>query len=202
MPDIRAQRDLLAIGLASLVFLLLAWFSLGTWLRAILGVPFLGFLPGYVAISALWPAGRALDWPARIGLSIGLSVAVVTLVGLLMLGLGLRSHLDEPYYHVVDDRMYEDFVWVRDNVGAEYRTAVLNTGDAWAFAPLTGKYVFAAEAVPHYTAEGRSAMAFLASDAKDSLWLRDHGISIVYTPGDVLNEDLELVHERVYVVRQ
>ncbi len=52
--------------------------------RWILGSAFVLFIPGYVAVEALFPKGRELDGIERLALSVGLSLALVPLVGLLL----------------------------------------------------------------------------------------------------------------------
>jgi uncharacterized membrane protein len=51
-------------------------------IRTILGLPFVLFFPGYSLISALYPEKTALGRMERLALSIGLSLAVVPLIGL------------------------------------------------------------------------------------------------------------------------
>jgi hypothetical protein len=53
-------------------------------LRWVLGSVFVLFMPGYVAVEALFPKGGELDGLERFALSIGLSLALVPLVGLLL----------------------------------------------------------------------------------------------------------------------
>lgn len=50
--------------------------------RAALGLPFVLFTPGYALITALFPRRSALDAVERVALSVGLSFAVVALLGL------------------------------------------------------------------------------------------------------------------------
>jgi len=52
--------------------------------RWVLGSVFVLLLPGYVAIDALFPKGREMEAIERLALSIGLSIALVPLVGLLL----------------------------------------------------------------------------------------------------------------------
>ena len=52
--------------------------------RWVLGSLFVLFIPGYVAVEALFPKGRELDGIERLALSVGLSLALVPLVGLLL----------------------------------------------------------------------------------------------------------------------
>jgi len=52
--------------------------------RWILGSMFVFFIPGYVTVEALFPKGRELSGIERLALSIGLSLALVPLIGLLL----------------------------------------------------------------------------------------------------------------------
>jgi uncharacterized membrane protein len=51
-------------------------------LRAVLVLPLLLFIPGYLLVAALFPARGDLDDIERVALSFGLSIAVVPLIGL------------------------------------------------------------------------------------------------------------------------
>ena len=53
-------------------------------LRWIVGSIFVLFLPGYVTIQALFPEGKELDNIERFALTIGLSLAITPLIGLLL----------------------------------------------------------------------------------------------------------------------
>lgn len=53
-------------------------------IRWVLGSVFVLFIPGYVTVEALFPRGRELDSIERFALSVGLSLALVPLVGLLL----------------------------------------------------------------------------------------------------------------------
>lgn len=52
--------------------------------RYILGSVFVLFIPGYVTVEALFPKGREMDGIERFALSVGLSLALVPLIGLLL----------------------------------------------------------------------------------------------------------------------
>ena len=52
--------------------------------RWVLGAVFVLFIPGYVTVEALFPRGRELDGIERFALSVGLSLALVPLIGLLL----------------------------------------------------------------------------------------------------------------------
>lgn len=53
-------------------------------LRWIVGSVFVLFLPGYTSVQALFPSSRDLDDIERVALSIGLSLAITPLIGLLL----------------------------------------------------------------------------------------------------------------------
>ncbi|WP_029505259.1 DUF1616 domain-containing protein [Lachnoclostridium phytofermentans] len=72
------------------LLLVIVFFS--DFLRIILGLPFALFLPGYLLMAVLFPEKDEFDGSARIALSIGLSIIIVPLIGLLLnyLSSGIR----------------------------------------------------------------------------------------------------------------
>ncbi|NKQ39577.1 MAG: DUF1616 domain-containing protein [Methanosarcinales archaeon] len=69
--------------LFTLVFLIVPPFN-ETFIRIILGIPMVIFIPGYVLIIALFPKKTDLCSIERLGLSIGLSTTIVPLIGLIL----------------------------------------------------------------------------------------------------------------------
>jgi uncharacterized membrane protein len=70
------------IVLASLLLIFALALPHGNILRIVFGLPFLLFLPGYSLVSALWVKQSELEPLERVGFSLGLSLAIVPLVGL------------------------------------------------------------------------------------------------------------------------
>jgi len=68
----------------STVAVVLAGSDTLTPLRWFLGTVFVLFLPGYVTVEVLYPEERALTPLERLALSVGLSLAIVPLLGLLL----------------------------------------------------------------------------------------------------------------------
>lgn len=80
----RYLDDLIAIWAASAVLLALIALLPESPLRIALGLPFVLFFPGYTLIAALYPRRDDLDGIERLALSLGLSLAVVPLIGLVL----------------------------------------------------------------------------------------------------------------------
>jgi len=78
----RIESDLLAIDVLTLLLIFLIITSLASWLRTILGFPFILFFPGYVITATLFPAKETISNSTRLALSIGLSIIAVILIGL------------------------------------------------------------------------------------------------------------------------
>lgn len=73
---------IIVVVLASLLLIFALALPDGNILRIVFGLPFLLFLPGYSLVSALWTKKSELGMLERIGFSLGLSIAMVPLVGL------------------------------------------------------------------------------------------------------------------------
>jgi uncharacterized membrane protein len=82
----KLPADLLIISvlvLFAFVFALTPVFE-GTFIKIVLGLPLVLFIPGYALLAALFPKKNDLGAIERFALSFGLSIAVVSLLGLLL----------------------------------------------------------------------------------------------------------------------
>ncbi len=80
----RFLDDLIAIGIATAALLAAVFLLPHSPVRVVLGLPFVLFFPGYALIAALYPRKDDLDGVERLALSLGLSLAVVPLIGLVL----------------------------------------------------------------------------------------------------------------------
>jgi len=156
-------------------------------------------------------AGAGLAWMAKLGFTLGSPVLTFftrnagKLVSFVLIfaifAFAIPERLDINYYKIINDTEYQDFIWIRDNVGTEYGKAVLDPWKANAFAPITGKKVYARlHAFP--LPRDEEARAFLGAGCTDSEFLRKNDISIVYTYGECRNPDLTKLKERIYLFRE
>lgn len=84
LNKIEVERDLVIIGVLTLILILIVPCFSTTWLRTVLGLPFILFFPGYTLTAALFPRKEGLSGIERLALSFGLSIAIVPLIGLIL----------------------------------------------------------------------------------------------------------------------
>ncbi len=82
LTEVKVDKDLLAVNGLSVALILAIVLVPDSPLRTALGLPFVLFFPGYTLICGLFPGKKDLGGVERLALSIGLSLAVVPLVGL------------------------------------------------------------------------------------------------------------------------
>ena len=80
----RIEGDLVLLNLLVLALVFATLFFPSNVARIILGLPFVLFFPGFALVAALYPAKDQLDGVQRLALSLGLSIAVVVLIGLVL----------------------------------------------------------------------------------------------------------------------
>lgn len=87
MPHVlklKMERDLFWINLLGILLIVIIGLFPTSFIRILIGVPFILFFPGYTLVCALFPRRHELDEIERVALSIGLSISVVPLLGLLL----------------------------------------------------------------------------------------------------------------------
>ncbi len=130
----------------------------------------------------------------NIGKILCLALVVLTLV------IAIPARQSTYYYHMIDERDYEAFVWMKDNISDDYEKAILDPWKATAFVAVTGKTVLTRiHAVDKPSDE--EAYEFLRGGSVDTIFLRENGISIVYTGTPPQNPDLVEVRKNIYLLK-
>jgi uncharacterized membrane protein len=83
-PGIRLGNGLILLNLLDCILVFVIIFSPSNVLRIILVIPFLLFFPGYALITAIFPGKEEIGGVERVVLSSGLSIVVVSLIGLIL----------------------------------------------------------------------------------------------------------------------
>jgi hypothetical protein len=140
--------------------------------------------------------GGANPLPAKV---IGYVLCLV-LIGATM-ATTLPKRQDTPYYHMINKQDYEAFVWIGNNVGEGYNKAILDPWKATSFSAITQKNVYTRiHARPEPS--DQEAAQFLKGGCTDTDFLRENGISIVYTRESCSNPDLVEIREWVYILEE
>lgn len=199
----------LILGLLAILVMLVTYFTLHYGLLTLYerGLMYMMLMIGIVAGAGLMGV-RKLRLPERINRlvipplftqNVG-RVLCLALIGV-TLAIAIPNRLDTPYYHMINDREYEDFSWIRDNVSQDYSKAILDPWKATPFYAITEKRIFSRiHAYPKPSDE--EARKFLSDNCTDTTFLRENGISIVYTPLNCDNPDLVEVKPRIYLLKK
>ncbi len=207
----------LVIGLVVLLEMLALFYTLhyGNSMLYLRGLLFAMLMMSIIAGAGLMEL-RKLELPWLTGLRLKKPLilqAAGILLCLIFIGATLASAIPDrqaiPYYHMIDKADYEAFVWIKENVDASYQKAILDPWKATAFTAITEKYVYTRiHEAP--LAKDEEAYAFLRSGSSNTTFLRENGISIIYTrvfdgsqnpeftPD---NPDLVEVRKNIYLLR-
>ena len=140
---------------------------------------------------------QRLRIPSLITRNLG-AILCLALIGII-LAQGIPEHQRTPYYHMINGQDYEVFVWIRENVGEKYDKAILDPWKATAFTAITQKHVFTRiHDFPKPSDD--EAYKFLSDNCADTAFLRENGISIIYTQENCNNPSLIKIRENVYLL--
>jgi hypothetical protein len=198
----------LVLGLLALLLILVVRYSFhyGDDTMYFRGLHYMMLMMSIVAGAGLMlvrkirlPAGLAerLKLPSLLTDNVGNLICVI-LIGLtLYIAIPNRQHT--PYYRMINQTDYQEFVWIKENVSAEYSRAILDPWKATAFTAITGRQVLTRiGAAP--TVKDVEVVNFLNGGCRDTAYLRSNDISLVYTPVRVNNPDLVQVRQYVYLL--
>ena len=210
----------LIFGSLALLLMLVTFFVFHYGIEIIYGR---GFMYTMLMMSIVAGAGlkgiRTLKIPARftgwmktplLTQNVG-NILCVALIGL-TLATVIPIRQNTPYYHMIDEQDYQAFVWIRDNVSDSYQKAILDPWKGWPFSAITQEDVYTAiKGYPKPSDE--EAYAFLEGGSSNTTFLRENGISVVYTrvsdrsgKGNIEyssdNPDLVEVAKNIYLLKE
>ncbi len=203
------QNYSLIFGLLLLLLMLVVFFTFhyGISIMYERGLMFMMLMVGIVAGAGLMAVKNlrlpeSLNSIARVSKYtryVGWSLCVILVGVTLFIAIPDRHEL--PYYHMIDDKEYEDFVWIRDNVDEGYDKAILDPWKVTPFTVITG--------IPGYsrihtapTEKDVQARIFLDGGCGNTTFLKENGISLVYCPGGCSNPDLVEIREGIFVLKK
>jgi len=199
----------LVLGLLALVVMLTTFFTFhyGVTIMYYRGLMYTMLMMSVVAGAGLMGV-KELRLPVKV--AAWLKAPLITknagnILCLVFIGLSLAmcipSHLNEPYYHMIDEQDYEAFVWIRENVDNGYEKAILDPWKGTAFAAIAERYVYA-KILAYPQSRDREAYEFLQGGCSDTDYLKENGISIIYTRWECSNPDLVEVRKNIYLLKE
>lgn len=196
----------LIFGLLALLVMLVVYYTFhyGVEIMYFRSLTYMMLLMGIVAGAGLMGV-RKFRLPVRFSAWLKAPLIIQNILCLALIALTLimviPERQDTPYYHMIDREDYEAFVWIKDNVDEGYDKAILDPWKATAFTAVTEKEIYTRiHTAP--TAKDNKAYAFLNNGCTNTTFLRENGISIVYTKKGCQNPDLVEVRKNVYLLRE
>jgi len=128
---------------------------------------------------------------------------VIAIILLIAIALSLQQHFSEQYYHVIDEREYQDFLWIRDNTQKD-AIVLLDPWKARALPAIAERKVLSVTPFGPNTDIldfNKEITNFLDSNCSDTQFLRQYNVSVVYSENGCKNEDLIKVRERIYTIK-
>jgi hypothetical protein len=208
----------LVLGLLALLLMLVTYFTFNYGFQPLYtrGLMYMMLIMSIVAGAGLTTV-KNLKLPAS--LSIRLKVPFITqnvgrilclILIIVILVIGIQDHLDTPYYYMIDRQDYESFSWIKTNVSQNYDKAILDPWKATACTALTGKHIYTRLHTRPLDRD-MEAYSFLRGGSTNTTFLRENGISIIYTRvqdgagnnnyvSD--NPDLVKLAENIYVLKK
>lgn len=195
----------LILGLSALVLMLVVFFRFHYGLAILYerGLTYMLLMLGIIAgAGLLWV--RTIKFPGKstgehrsfLSKNLG-NILCLVLIGI-TLAVSIPSRLNTHYYHMIDHEDYQAFAWIRDNIGEDYDVALVDPWKATAFTAITQKNV--RRAIFQYRKPVDNIIRqFLRGGCRDTAFLRDNGISMVYSQLSCNNPDLVEVRKNVYL---
>ncbi|RLI95763.1 MAG: hypothetical protein DRO99_05390 [Candidatus Aenigmatarchaeota archaeon] len=127
------------------------------------------------------------------------AIYMVFLVAVLAIGL---SHFYQwPYYHIITDSNYNDFVFIKENTPGD-AIVLMDPWKANAFPSIGERYIYGR--IPpgpssFFGKRNANAGAFFAGKCANTRFLEGNNITVVYSPVKCENEDLDNPRGMIYL---
>ena len=127
------------------------------------------------------------------------NILCLILIGLILY-IAIPARQNTPYYHMIDEEDYQTFIWIKKDIDSSYDKAILPPWKGAAFTATTGRKVYShTTAFP--TSTDMEAYNFLRGGCQDTAFMKNNGISIVYTRWGCNNPDLVELRKNVYLLK-
>lgn len=128
--------------------------------------------------------------------------APITLAGILIILVVITvvpQRQSTQFYQMIDECDYQAFCWIKDTYEIHDIKALIDPWKGTAFTAVTGLRV-TSRIIMAPTKIDYEIYEFLNNECRDTAFLIDNDISLVYTRQRCINPDLVKVHDNVYIV--
>lgn len=161
------------------------------------------YLPLFLFMSIIAAVGylKVLDLKKYIGkYSVLILVIFLATAGVL----AIKQNLETDYYRIIDEHDYENFIWIKENTESN-SIVLLDPIKARALVPIAERRVYAV--MPFGPTEEQlglvmKANQFLKENCKNTSFLIENNIDIVYTEHMCENANLIAIHEDTYLFKR
>lgn len=205
----RKKDYTLVLGLLIILVMLMVMYTFNYGLHDMYGrgLTYMMLMMSVVAGAGLMGV-RRFKLPARLTTWLRVSfikenvgnILCLALIGLIIV-MAIPARQNTRYYQMIDQQDYQAFVWIRDNIGDGYKKAIVDPQKGIPFMAVTEKEVYSAiKAYPKPS--DKVASQFLRDGSSNTDFLRENGISIVYSREEINNPDLTEVRDNIYLLNE
>jgi len=199
----------LVLGLLVLLIILYSFFTFGYGINLLYyrGLIYLMLLLSIVAGAGLMSVKNS-KLPTflinkfkilHFGSSVGYILCPILIFLILCAAIPVRQNI--LYYHMIDEPDFQAFIWIRDNLDSSYKKAILDPWKGAAFTAITGRNVYTLIQLRTLPID-KKAYSFLRDGCKDTSFLENNGISIIYTRDECDNPELVEVKDNIYLFEE
>lgn len=188
-PEILYERGWLYLGMFMAI---MAGYGVAYYLRSI---------PALTRKATMLLPRISSNWSYIILVGIGVAVIAASITT------GLVSKEREQYagyYHMMDDQMYADFVWLGQHSVSGHNVVMMEPSLAWAYPPVAGpgNKVAGAVSAPLPSEWADQVREVIVTGNVDAEWLMQQGVSVVYTRLPGSQEYTQLANSLLFEIRQ
>lgn len=137
---------------------------------------------------------------------------LLLILALIILFVSYQHHASAKYYRIIDEREFNDYLWIKDNLTEEGK-ALIDPWKAVAFTPIAERKVYSRIVGPAgfkgikthyednaiYEERNKKIHEFFKNNCNETEFLLANNISIVYAPMGCDNPDMREVKKGIYV---
>jgi hypothetical protein len=138
------------------------------------------------------------------GISKFKSKLLIILVLFLITIISLQQHFSTPYYHIINDNDYQNFLWIKDSTSSDIRV-LLDPWKARAFTAITERKVFTVMPFgpdQEILKMNQQAYNFFNGNCTNTSFLIENNISVIYSPIKCQNDNLTEAKDGIYFLKQ